>query len=372
MRTKILLLIAVAAAIAAIFFSPILKDDHNLTIIESKDEDVEFISFEDGAVGPESITFDPNGGGPYTGVSDGRILKWEEKEHRWIEYASTSPPEFLEKCKGSKDPSKEHECGRPLGLKFSEKTGDLYIADAYHGLMVVHPGESVARVIAVEAGGIPFRFTNGVEIDQDNDIVYFTDSSTQYHRRDFMSTIISGDRTSRLMKYDPKTNQVEILLDNLSFLNGVLLSQNRSYLIFAETTNCNIFKYWLQGSKAKTIEVITELSGFPDNIKRSPRGGFWIGLHSKRTTLTKWALSFSWIRKQLLKLPSDQVLAVSSILNNIGKPALAVRLTEEGDIVEVLRGDAGKKIRHVSEIVERDGRLWFGSVVLPFLAVHHF
>jgi sugar lactone lactonase YvrE len=70
-----------------------------------------------------------------------------------------------------------------LGLKFNEKTGDLYIADAYHGLMVVHPGENVARVVATEADGVPFRFTNSIEIDGETGIVYFTDTSTQYHRR---------------------------------------------------------------------------------------------------------------------------------------------------------------------------------------------
>jgi Strictosidine synthase len=187
-----------------------------------------------------------------------------------------------------------------------------------------------------------------------------------------MSTIISGDRTGRLMKYDPKNNEVEILLNNLSFLNGIMLSQDGSYLIFVETSTCYVSKYWLRGPKSRTVEVITELSGYPDNIKRSPRGGFWIGLHSRRSTLTKWALSFKWVREQILKMPMERVLAVSSTLSSIGRPTLAVRLTEEGRIVEVLQGDAGRNLRHVSEIYERDRRLWIGSVILPFLAVHRF
>lgn len=41
------------------------------------------------AVGPESLVFDPNGEGPYTGVADGRILKWNGGE--WVEFAVTSP-----------------------------------------------------------------------------------------------------------------------------------------------------------------------------------------------------------------------------------------------------------------------------------------
>ena len=36
-------------------------------------------------------------------------------------------------------------CGRPLGLKFNEATCDLYIADAYFGLLVVGHNGGVAK-----------------------------------------------------------------------------------------------------------------------------------------------------------------------------------------------------------------------------------
>jgi sugar lactone lactonase YvrE len=48
------------------------------------------------------------------------------------------------------------------------------------GLMRVGPAGGVAEVVAVEAGGVPFNFTNGVDIDQATGDVYFTDSSTSY------------------------------------------------------------------------------------------------------------------------------------------------------------------------------------------------
>ena len=43
-----------------------------------------------GAVGPESVAFDPNGEGPYTGVADGRILKWSGDSDGWVDFAVTS------------------------------------------------------------------------------------------------------------------------------------------------------------------------------------------------------------------------------------------------------------------------------------------
>ena len=42
------------------------------------------------AVGPESFAFDPHGDGPYTGVSDGRIIKWNPTQKRWLNFAVTS------------------------------------------------------------------------------------------------------------------------------------------------------------------------------------------------------------------------------------------------------------------------------------------
>ncbi|KAH0928396.1 hypothetical protein HID58_014123 [Brassica napus] len=40
-------------------------------------------------------------------------------------------------CVRPSAPELEHVCGRPLGLRFDKKTSDLYIADAYFGLLVV-------------------------------------------------------------------------------------------------------------------------------------------------------------------------------------------------------------------------------------------
>lgn len=55
-----------------------------------------------GAAGPESLAFDRGGGGPFTGVSDGRILRWRANESRWVDFAVTSPERlvFNRKFKG--------------------------------------------------------------------------------------------------------------------------------------------------------------------------------------------------------------------------------------------------------------------------------
>jgi sugar lactone lactonase YvrE len=77
----------------------------------------------------------------------------------------------------------EHLCGRPLGLRFEKKTGNLYIADAYFGLHVVGPAGGLATQVVTEIEGQPLRFTNDMDIDEHEDVIYFTDSSRNFQRR---------------------------------------------------------------------------------------------------------------------------------------------------------------------------------------------
>ncbi|KAA8517244.1 hypothetical protein F0562_017504 [Nyssa sinensis] len=311
-----------------------------------------------GAVGPESFAFDRHGGGPYTGVSDGRIIKWQENERRWIDFAVSSP--LREGCQGSHDHDRtEHICGRPLGLHFNERTGDLYIADAYMGLLVVGPDGGLANKVATQAQVIPFRFTNALDIDQSSGVVYFTDSSSRYHRRNYISVIVTGDNTGRLIKYDLKSKEITVLLDNLSFPNGVALSENGHFILVAETTNCRILKLWLETSKVGTVEVFAELPGFADNIKRNPKGEFWVGIHSRRGKFLKWILSYPWIGNALVKLPFD-ITKAYSYLGKLRGCGLAVRLSDNGDILEMLEDKSGhrstaaklRSVRLVNSIVE--------------------
>jgi hypothetical protein len=90
---------------------------------------------------------------------------------------------------------KESICGRPLGVRFYRKTGDLYIADAYLGLMMVGPNGGEAQVVAKEADGVPFHFVNGLVVDQATGDAYFTDSSVNYTRRYARSIITSQSRS---------------------------------------------------------------------------------------------------------------------------------------------------------------------------------
>jgi hypothetical protein len=50
------------------------------------------------------------------------------------------------------------------------------------GLMRVGPSSGEVEVVAAKAGGVPFNFTNGVDVDHATGDIYFIDSSTSYPR----------------------------------------------------------------------------------------------------------------------------------------------------------------------------------------------
>ncbi|KAL6498523.1 hypothetical protein OROHE_026620 [Orobanche hederae] len=325
------------------------------------------IPIPDGAIGPESLAFDGDGVGPYTGVSDGRIIRWQANESRWVDFALTSSKR--DGCTGPRDHTQlEHICGRPLGLRFNEKTGELYIADAYMGLLVVGPNGGQASPVATELDGVAFGFTNALDIDQSSGVVYFTDSSTRFTRRNHVSIVISGDNTGRLMKFEPKTNKTTLLVGNLRFPNGVALSKNRDFLLFVETTTCTLSRLWLKRRHVGKLEVVAQLPGFPDNLKRNINGEFWVGINSKRGRILEWLISNPWIGNFIVRVsPIDATKLHSCFARLMGHFGMGIRLDQDGNVMEVSSGGNGKRWKFISEVEEEKERLWIGSVTNSFV-----
>ncbi|KAE8776451.1 Strictosidine synthase 1 [Hordeum vulgare] len=197
--------------------------------------------------GLESVALDGLGHGPYNGVSAGRILKWNDDKLGWTTYAYgpgyDSRTCTLSKFSRETDNARESRCGLPLGLRFYQKSDDLYVADAYKGLMWVAPGGGEATVLVNQVDGFPLHFTDGVDVDQVTGQVYFTDSSMKYQRSQHEMVTRTGDSTGRLMSYDPQTSDVIVLQTGMTYPNGVALSTNHTHLVVASTGSCNLLRH---------------------------------------------------------------------------------------------------------------------------------
>ncbi|KAK8450646.1 hypothetical protein SEVIR_6G068500v4 [Setaria viridis] len=299
------------------------------------------LDLPDGLIGPESVAFDRRGAGPYVSISDGRILKYAGKSVGFTTFAY-SPSYIKNNCDAPSElPSvaTESSCGRPLGLRFHNNSGDLYIADAYMGLMRVGPNGGEATVLATEAGGVPLRFTNGVDVDQVTGDVYFTDSSTTYSRAQHQMVTASGDSTGRIMRYNRRTNKVTVLQSGVTYPNGIAISADRSHLIVALTGPCKLMRYWIRGPKAGTSELFADLPGYPDNVRPDRKGGYWVALHRE-----KYELPFG----------KDSHL-------------VAIRIGAEGEKLQEMRGP--KDVRPTEAVERGDGKIYLGSVELSYVSI---
>ncbi|KAH7852783.1 hypothetical protein Vadar_029152 [Vaccinium darrowii] len=237
------------------------------------------IQMPPGVTGPESAAFDAAGGGPYVSVADGRILKWNYIFNVFVEFAYTAPNRNKRLCDRTTDPNLGPICGRPLGLSFNYATGFLYIVDAYFGFLVVGPLGGLAIQIANSADGAPLKFANGVDVDQKTGIVYFQHSSETYNLWNTTQPGFIGDSTGRFLKFDPKTKHVTVLLSGLAGGGGPAVNFDSSFVIVPEFSAKRLHKFWLSGPKANTAEILINLPGNPNKVKRSEtQGEFWVAV----------------------------------------------------------------------------------------------
>ncbi|CAO2175175.1 unnamed protein product [Urochloa humidicola] len=300
------------------------------------------IELPDGVIGPESVAFNKRGAGPYVSVSDGRVLKYGGEGIGWMTF-SYSPSYTKNGCDALSEipvSVRESSCGRPLGLRFHNNSGNLYIADAYMGLMRVGPKGGEATMLATEAGGVPLRFTNGVDVDQVTGDVYFTDSSTTYTRAQHEMVTGMRDSTGQIMRYNRRTNKVTVLQSGVTYPNGIAISVDRTHLIVALTGPCKLMRYWIRGPNAGTSELFTDLPGYPDNVRPDGNGGYWVALHREK-----------------YENPRDKD----------GSHLIAIRIGAEGERLQEMRGP--KDVRPTEAVEKEDGKIYLGSVELPYVSI---
>ncbi|KAJ1428131.1 Strictosidine synthase, conserved region [Sesbania bispinosa] len=293
--------------------------------------------------GPMSLAFDSIGGGPYTGVSDGRILKYDESNACFLEFAHTSPDRDKAICDGISDFSPLQEiCGRPLGLSFNHNSGDLYIADAYFGLVKVPSDGGAATQLVADDQGIPFGFLAGLDVDPGTGIVYFTEASSNFKIRDLHDLLNSTDHSGNLFRYDPSTEETTLLIHDLAVAAGVAVSNNGSFVLVSEHMANRIQRFWLTGPKANTADIFLELPGRPVNIKRNSMNEFWVAMNYPYGSPPP---------------PIPPVLP------------LGLRVNEEGAVLQTLTLVEVFGTESVSEVQESDGKLYCSSLQVSYANV---
>ncbi|XP_029450366.1 adipocyte plasma membrane-associated protein [Rhinatrema bivittatum] len=314
--------------------------------------------FEGSLVGPESIV--NIGDVLYTGTADGQILKIEDGIIHTVARLGRPP------C-GTRE--FEPTCGRPLGIRVGPN-GTLFVADCYQGLFEVNPVTGDVQILVSSHNpvqGKKMSFVNDLTLTQDGRKIYFTDSSSKWQRRDYAFLVMEGTDDGRLLEYDTVTKEVKVLLDGLRFPNGVQLSPNEDFLLVAETTMARIRRYYVSGLRKGGADMFVEnMPGFPDNIRLSSSGGYWVAMAAVRLnpgfSMVDFLSQRPWLKRLIFKL-----LSQDTVMKFVPKYSLVLELSESGSYRRSFHDPNGEVVAYVSEAHEYDGHLYLGSFRSPFI-----
>lgn len=281
--------------------------------------------------GPEDTTVDHRGR-IYTGTQDGYIMRvWPDgRAEKWVETG-----------------------GRPLGLVF-DADGRLIVADAWKGLLAITPDGSI-EVLTTEADGLPFGFTDDVDIAPDGRI-YFSDASSRFNQPDYRLDLMELRPHGRLLRYDPASGVTETLVDDLYFANGVAVSPEGDYVLVNETWKYRIQKHWLSGANQGRTELFAaNLPGFPDNLAMDDTGRVWVAFPTLRNEQVDGLHPTPWLKDLVAKLPESLQPAVQEY-------GLALALDSGGEVIASLHDTDGGHLQEITSVNPHAGMLYFGSL----------
>ena len=282
--------------------------------------------------GPEDIAVD-NDGTVYTGLEDGRIVKIspEGEVETFVETG-----------------------GRPLGLQWGPR-GDLIVADGVRGLLSVNPKGEVT-VLVPRAETVPLEMADDLDVSSSG-LIYFSDATGPEVEMDYYQDLMIHRPMGRLLRFDYYTDELEVLLTGLYFANGVALSPDEDFVLVSEMSEYRITRLWLKGPRKEESEVFADnLPGFPDGISGDGDGNYWVALVSPRMWFVdNIVLPNLWLRKLLMHFPKWTRLSGSSY-------GLIIQLNSEGEIVESLHDPSGKSLSGITNVVEREEKLYIGTL----------
>jgi len=282
--------------------------------------------------GPEDIAVD-NNGTVYTGLEDGRIVKISP-DGEVVTFAETG--------------------GRPLGLQWGPR-GDLIVADGGRGLLSVNL-EGEVTVLVPRAETVPLEMADDLDVSSSG-LIYFSDATGSEVGMDYYQDLMIHRPLGRLLRFDYYTDDLEVLLTGLYFANGVALSPDEDFVLVSEMSEYRITRLWLKGPRVGDRDVFADnLPGFPDGISGDGDGNYWVAMVSPRMWFVdNIVLPNLWLRKLLMHLPTWTRLKGASY-------ALIIQLNSEGEIVESLHDPSGKSLSGITNVVERDGKLYIGTL----------
>ena len=287
-------------------------------------------------VGPEDVAIDGLGQ-IYVGYEDGRIVRFDVRGENPQQIADTQ--------------------GRPLGLDFDPQ-GNLIIADGHKGLLRLGMGGNL-QVLTTESDGLPFGFTDDVDVAADG-MIYFSDASSKFGpAMKALDDILEHGGHGRLLQYDPERGITRTLLDGLQFANGVAVCPDDECVLVTQTGSYNVVRYWLKGEKAGTHDIFFDnLPGIPDGISSNGTGTYWLALFTPRNRMLDQMSGLPFLRKVAWRLPAF-------VQPKPAAHAFVLGLDQDGNVTHNLQHQGADSFHPITSVEQANQTLYLGSLNQP-------
>jgi sugar lactone lactonase YvrE len=251
--------------------------------------------------------------------------------------------------------------GRPLGIELLGEDR-LLVCDARRGLLAVGMVDGSIEVLADTIEGSPMRFCNNAAV-LDDGTIWFSDSSTTWGIDEWKSDLIENTCTGRLLRLAPDGSEPEVVLDGLSFANGVARTADGSAVVVAETGHRRLRRVHISGARAGQDDVLVDdLPAHPDNISLGSDGLIWVtrASPSDPTLAFLQTRATPWLRSLVLRAPE-------ALKPKPKRTARVAAYDSDGRLVHDVEAPADAW-HMATGVREHDGRVWLGSLVEPALA----
>jgi len=263
---------------------------------------------------------------------------------------------------------KKHEVyarigGQPLGLAL-DGDGTLYACVGGMGLYRVTTDRKVELVTdETNRSWLSIIDDSRLRLADDLDIlpdgrILFSEATVRYEMHEWQTDSLEGRGNGRIILYDPKTKKTKTVLRHLVFPNGIVVGSDNQSILFAESWNCSVKRYWFGGPKSGQVEMVLEnLPGYPDNLNIASDGNYWLAIMGMRSPAFDLAMRKPGFRKRMAKqLPLDEWLAP-----NINTGCI-VKFNDQGEILDVLWDLGGVNHPMITSMREHKGYLYIGGI----------
>jgi ribose transport system permease protein len=257
-----------------------------------------------------------------------------------------------------------HIGGTPLGMAF-DREDNLYVCIGGMGLYRVTPERKVEKVTDETNRSYSsinddsrLRLADDLDITDDGRI-FFSEATVRFEMHEWATDGLEARGNGRIICFDTHTGKTHTVIRDLKFPNGVCIASDGQSFLFAETWNCTVKRYWFDGPKRGTTELVLEnLPGFPDNINNSSDGHYWMSLVGMRCPALDLAWKMPGFRRRMAKrVPRDEWL-----FPNINTGCV-LKFNERGEVLETMWDLGGQNHPMITSMREHRGYLYLGGIM---------